>query len=236
MAASPGNQETLCRSSPRSQQLFQDSPRRSPRLSKGQIQSSPVKKKSPRKVTSKAVSCSPARRSSIRDHSAPKEDIKAAAEGRRTTRSVHFVEKLHELCTTEERGRKKIREQSTSTLSGAYSSHSGERQVRVVKSGHPSTSNILKRSSGQGREELVISTTVLKKASTDASASQLRPNVDDSGDKQKQKRQRHVFHNCWIPGCDGEAKYSQNWSGDHLSSTTSCLARPHLGPPVRFSM
>ena len=30
--------------------------------------------------------------------------------------------------------------------------------------------------------------------------------------------------------------YSQNWSGDHLSSTISCLVRPHLGPPVRFSM
>ena len=47
----------------------------------------------------------------------------------------------------------------------------------------------------------------MKKARTDATASQLRPNVDDSGDKQKQKRQRRVFHNCWIPGCDGEAKY-----------------------------
>ena len=208
LAASPGNQETLCRSSPRSQQLFQDSPRRSPRIrQKAMIQSSPVKKKLPWKVTSKAVSCSPARQSSIRDHSAPKEDTKAAAEGRRTTGSVHFAEKLHELCTTEERGRKKIREQSTSTLSGAYSSHSGERQVREVKSGHPSTSNILKRSSGQGCEELVISTSVLKKARTDASASQLRPNVDDSGDKQKQKRLKCVFHNCWIPGCDGEAKY-----------------------------
>ena len=170
------------------------------------IQSSLVKKKSPRKVTSKAVSCSLARQSSTRDHSVPKEDIKAAAEGRRTTTSGHFAEKLHELCTTEERGRKKIRDQSTSTLSGAYSSHSDERQVRVVKSSHPSTSNILKRSSGQGRKELVISTSAMK-ARTDALASQLRPNVDDSGDKQKQKRQRHVFHNCWIQGCDGEAEY-----------------------------
>ena len=30
--------------------------------------------------------------------------------------------------------------------------------------------------------------------------------------------------------------YSQNWSGDHLSSATSRLVRPHLGPPVHFSM
>ena len=33
------------------------------------------------------------------------------------------------------------------------------------------------------------------------------PNVEDSGDKQKRKRQIRVFHNCWIPGCDDEAKY-----------------------------
>ena len=30
--------------------------------------------------------------------------------------------------------------------------------------------------------------------------------------------------------------YSQNWLGDRLSSATSCLVRPHLGPPVHFSM
>ena len=62
-------------------------------------------------------------------------------------KSVHFAEKLHEVCQREQEGPKR-KDKSILTLSGACSSLISERVVTVVKPGHSSGSQQLKRLGG----------------------------------------------------------------------------------------
>ena len=72
---------------------------------------------------------------------------------------------------------------------------------------HLNPSNLLKMSASGQCEQLVISTSVLKKVKTNELVNQIRQKIGKRQEIEKRKRDRHTSQECWVPGCSGAAKY-----------------------------
>lgn len=216
------------------------SPRRSPRLlKKAHISASPVRKESDRKKPQeqqreddKTQTCSqgktspekgsqqkaaPSARTCSRAKGTSKESQKRSEEDSQDIqlpKSVQAARKLQEVCSTPGDG--KQRAKAVMDSRGACSSTSSERHVRIVEGHVKRSDSTLKRPvSGKG-EDLIISTSVLKKARTEEIVSQVRQKVVDRRES-KEKKERRKSQKCWVPGCTADARYMKAHACyDHL--------------------
>ena len=132
---------------------------------------------------------------------------------------MHFAKKLQEVCSKEGERRPTGREQSVMSRSGTCSSKSGERHVRIVKRDRQNPVNILKRSAFGRGDDLIISTSMLKKTRTDDIVSQVRQKVVERREIEVKRRDRRRSHKCWVPGCVGDARYLKAHACyDHIPS------------------
>lgn len=137
----------------------------------------------------------------------------------RVQKSVHFVKNRQEACSTKGRERQQQTAQSVKDRRGACSSISGERQVRIVEGYSQNPGNILKRAASGHTEEMIISTTTVKKTKTDDIVHQVRQKVEERREVKDKRRERHKGFKCWVPGCVGDAKYLKAHAYyDHLPS------------------
>ena len=120
---------------------------------------------------------------------------------------MHFAKKLQEVCSKEGERKPTGREQSVISRSGACSSNSGERHVRIVERDRHNPVNILKRPAFGRGDDLIISISMLKKTGTDDIVSQVRQKVGERREIQVKWRDRRRNQKCWVSGCVGDARY-----------------------------
>ena len=188
-------------------------------------------KKSPRKEVlkkSRAETCSQARKTSKESQKKSREDAQAGtqstavAQENQPPKSVHFAKKLQEVCSKEGERRPTRREQSVMSRSGACSSNSDERHVRIVERHRQNPVNILKRPAFGRGDDLIISTSMLKKTRTDYIVSQVRQVRQKVGERREievKRRDRRRNQKCWAPGYVSDARYLKAHACyDHIPS------------------
>ena len=84
---------------------------------------------------------------------------------------------------------------------------------------HQNPVNILKRPAFGRGDDLIISTSMLKKTRTDDIVSQVRQKFGERREIEVKRRDRRRSQKCWVPGCVGDTRYLKAHACyDHIPS------------------
>ena len=164
----------------------------------------------------RVMTCSQTRRDQKESHKAKRDTKTGSPKARSVLLAKRSPGSLQVVCSTDGERIPKQKKLSIMSQTEACSSGQSDRHVQIVEG---SPINILKRPAPGRKEELVISTSVLKKTRTEDIVSQVRQKADEGREIEVMKREKRPVQRCWVPGCTGDSKYLKAHAYyDHIPS------------------
>ena len=164
----------------------------------------------------RVMTCSQTRRDRKESHKAKRDTKTGSPKARSVPLAKRSPGSLQVVCSTDGERIPKQKKLSIMSQTEACSSGQSDRHVQIVEG---SPINILKRPAPGRKEELVISTSVLKKTRTEDIVSQVRQKADEGREIEVMKREKRPVQRCWVPGCTGDSKYLKAHAYyDHIPS------------------